>query len=318
MRTFVMRRVLLTIPIVLGISLIVFTLVNLAPGDVLSAMIPLDQSVSESELEAMRKQLGLDQPAPIRYLKWLGQVAQGNLGYSYATHRPILPLILARLPATLQLMAFALVFSTILGVATGVLAAVKQYSFFDYLLTILSFFWISVPGFFLALLMIYVFAVKVDIFPAFGYSSVDSASPFWDKVHHLLLPGITLGLELTAALTRYARASLLEVLHNDYVHTARAKGLAYKWIVLKHALPNAIIPVITVIGLRLPALFGGAIVIERVFQWPGMGSMVIAAANGRDYPVVMAVSLFTTTLVVVSSLLTDLAYAWVDPRIRYS
>lgn len=318
MRTYFLRRISLAIPIVLGISIVVFTLLSLSPGDALQAMIPLEVQVSEADMEALRAQLGLDKPAPLRYVAWLGQVLRGNLGYSFTTRQPILPMILGRLPATLQLMFFSLLLSTVLGIVTGVIAAVKQYSAYDYGLTVFSFFWLSVPGFFLALLMIYIFAVRLDLFPAFGYSSAGAANVWLDRIHHLILPGFTLGLELTAALTRYVRSSLLEVLKNDYVRTARAKGLRERLVVLRHAFPNAVIPVITVIGLRLPALFGGSIVIETVFQWPGMGSMVILAANGRDYPVVMAVSLFSTTLVVASSVLTDLAYAWVDPRIRYS
>jgi len=317
MGTYILRRLINAIPIILGISLIVFILVEMAPGDAVDVMIPPDAQMSNEERDALRRQLGLDKPAPLRYALWLGRTAQGQLGYSLTMRKPVTEMVMARLPATLALVGYALVFSIVLGVTLGIVAAVNQYSFIDHLATFISMAWLSIPNFFLGLITIYVFAVTFPIFPSFGLSSPGSEFDIWDRIHHLILPGTVLGLDLTAALARYVRSSVLEVLNTDYLRTARAKGLPERVVVLRHALPNALIPVITVIGLRLPLLFGGAVVIETLFQWPGMGGMALAAANGRDFPLLLALGMFTAGIVVISSLLADVAYAAVDPRIRY-
>ena len=320
MSRYILRRTIQLIPILLSISVIVFVLVELAPGDPVDALIPPGTlGVSESVRENLREQKGLNDPAPIRYVYWLRRAVQGDFGYSLASQRPISRIILDRLPATLLLVGFALLVSLVLGILTGVLSAVKQYSWIDYLVTLLSFAWLSIPIFFLGLLMIYIFAVRLGWFPAFGMSDpgVSGFDTVTDRLHHLVLPGITLGLELTAALTRFVRSSLLEVLESDYMRTARAKGLAERIVVLRHGLRNALIPMITVVALRLPILFGGAVVVETVFQWPGLGTPTLSAANQRDYPLVMALALFMATIVVLSNFLADLAYAVADPRIRY-
>jgi len=202
------------------------------------------------------------------------------------------------------------------GITTGIISAIKQYTFIDYLATFFSFFWLSIPGFFLSLLVIYIFAVKLDWFPVFGASSPGAEHPLLDRLHHLVLPATVLGLELAAALTRYTRASLVEVLRADYMRTAKAKGLKDWSVIIGHGLKNALIPIITVIAFRLPYLISGAIVIETVFQWPGLGLLTLDAANHKDYPLILAITLAVTILVVVSSLLADLAYCIVDPRIR--
>lgn len=319
MPTYILRRCLQLIPILLGVSLVIFILVDLAPGDPVDAMIPPESPVSAQVRERLREELGLNAPAPERYAHWLSRAVVGDFGYSISSRRPISDIILTRLPETLQLMAFALVLSLVLGVLTGVVAAVKQYSVLDYVLTLFAFSWLSIPVFFLGLIVIYIFAVKLNWFPAFGSSDpgVSGMDAFWDRLHHLILPGITLGLELTAALTRYVRSSLLEVLESDYMRTARAKGLRERAVITRHGLRNALIPMITVVALRLPILFGGAVVVETVFQWPGLGTLTLSAANQRDYPLIMALALFMAILVVVSNFLADIAYAMADPRIRY-
>lgn len=225
MHKYILRRLLQAIPILFGISLVVFAMVQLAPGDPVDALIPPNVPVSQAVREHLRAELGLNTPAPLRYLHWLGRAATGNLGYSYASRTPVAQLILERMPATLLLIGFALGVSVVLGVVTGIIAAVRQYSWTDYLMAFFSLSWLSIPGFFLGLLMMYVFAVKLRWFPAFGISTPGAAHPMLDQLHHLILPGLTLGLELTAALTRYVRSSLLEVLRSDYMRTARAKGL---------------------------------------------------------------------------------------------
>jgi peptide/nickel transport system permease protein len=220
------------------------------------------------------------------------------------------------LPTTLQLVGFALVISIAVGVTTGVIAAIRHYSWVDYVTTFFSFFWISIPAFFMGLSLIYIFAVRLNWFPVFGASSSAAEYPVFDRLHHLVLPGATLGLELAAALTRYTRASLLEVLHTDYLRTARAKGLPERSVITRHALKNALIPVITVIAFRMPYLIGGAVIIETVFQWPGLGLLMLNAATQKDYPLVMGLALMVTLVVVLSSFLADVAYSLVDPRIR--
>lgn len=316
MTGYLLQRLFHALTIVIGISLLIFIFVELAPGDAVDSMLPPESFASDETKERMRESLGLNDPAPLRYLQWLGRTATGDMGYSLASQKPITEVIGARLPSTLLLVGFALFVSIVIGISAGVVAAIKQYSWLDYLTTFFSFFWLSIPGFFLGLLMIYFFAVRLNWFPAFGATSPNADYPVLDRAHHLILPGVTLGLDLAAALTRYTRASLLEVLHADYIRTARAKGLREWAVIVKHGLKNALIPIITVIAFRLPYLISGAVIIETVFQWPGMGFLLLNAARGKDYPVVMALGLIVTLVVVVSSFLADVAYSIADPRIR--
>jgi peptide/nickel transport system permease protein len=316
-RKYLVQRFIHSLTILLGISILVFVLVELAPGDAVDAMIKPESVVTPELRDQLRRQLGLDAPAPVRYVRWLGRAVTGDFGYSLSSRKPISEIILTRLPTTLQLVGFALALSVVVGVATGVIAAVKQYSWIDYALTFFAFAWLSVPGFFLGLLVIYIFAVRLNWFPAFGSSTAGAQNPFLDRLNHLVLPGVTLGLELTAALTRYTRSSLLEVLHADYMQTARAKGLRERAVIIRHGLRNALIPIITVIAFRMPYLISGAVIIETVFQWPGLGLLALTAANQKDYPLVMALALAVTVVVVVSSFVADIAYSMVDPRIRY-
>ena len=319
MATYVANRLLIAIPLVLGITLITFSFINLAPGDPVMAMINPEEEMSAANLERLKEELGLNRPVYVRYFAWLGQMAQGNFGYSYQTGEPVLRRIGVRLPATLELMGFALVVSSLLGTCLGVLAALKQYTIWDYALTLFALLSISIPSFFLALLALYVFALKLGWFPTFGMRSVafDAPPALWDNLHHLALPGTILSLDLTAGLTRYMRSGMLEVLGQEYVTTARAKGLRETRVVVGHALRNALLPAITIITLRLPILFGGTVIIETMFQWPGMGRMAIQAIAKRDYPVLMGLTFIAAILVLFSNLLADILYAVADPRIRH-
>jgi peptide/nickel transport system permease protein len=317
MRKYLIQRLIHSLTILFGISVLVFILVELAPGDVVDAMIKPEMFVTPEVKEQMRHQLGLDEPAPIRYVRWLERAVRGDFGYSLASRKPISGMILERLPTTLELVGFALVVSLLLGVGTGVVAAVKQYSWIDYLATFFAFAWLSVPGFFLGMLMIYIFAVRLNWFPAFGTSTAGAHNHVLDRLNHLVLPGLTLGLELTATLTRYTRSSLLEVLNSDYMTTARAKGLRERAVIIRHGLRNALIPIITVVAFRLPYLISGAVVIETVFQWPGLGFLTLNAATQKDYPLIMALALAVSAVVVTSSFVADVAYSLADPRIRY-
>jgi len=314
--TYLVHRLFHAITILLGISVLVFIFVELAPGDAIDALMPPESLSTPEAKEAMRERLGLNDPAPLRYTQWLQRAVTGDLGYSLTSRRPVTDIIMARLPETLQLVGVAMIFSVIVGVSTGIISAIKQYSWIDYLATFFSFFWLSIPGFFLGLLMIYIFAVKLNWFPVFGASTAGTENPILDRMHHLILPASVLGLELAAALTRYTRASLLEVLRSDYMRTARAKGLHERAVIVRHGLKNALIPIITVIAFRMPYLISGAIVIETVFQWPGLGLLTLNAANQKDYPLVMALAMAVTIVVVVSSFIADVAYSIVDPRIR--
>ena len=317
MRNYLIQRLSHAVTIMFGISVLVFVLIEAAPGDAIDAMVSPESFVTPEAKERLRERLGLNEPAPVRYVQWLGRAVTGDFGYSLTQRKPITNIIMARLGLTLQLVGFALVIAVIVGIATGVVSAIKRYSWIDYLVTLFSFAWLSIPGFFLGLLMIYVFAVRLNWFPVFGSSSAGAENPVLDRLAHLALPGITLGLELTAALTRYTRSSLLEVLDTDYMRTARAKGLREQIVIIRHGLGNALIPIITVIAFRLPYLLSGAVIIETVFQWPGLGLLALTAANQKDYPLVLALALAVTLVVVVSSFLADIAYSLVDPRIRY-
>jgi peptide/nickel transport system permease protein len=313
---YLLQRLFHALTILVGVSLLIFIFVELAPGDAVDAMLPPESFTSEAAKERMRENLGLNDPAPLRFIQWLGRTATGDLGYSLTSQEPITEIVSARLPSTLLLVGFALVVSIVIGVITGIVSAIKQYSWIDYITTFFSFFWLSIPGFFLGLLMIYFFAVRLNWFPAFGATSPDAEYPFFDRLQHLILPGVTLGLELAAALTRYTRASLLEVMHADYIRTARAKGLREWAVIVRHGLKNALIPIITVVAFRLPYLISGAVIIETVFQWPGLGFLLLNSARQKDYPLVMALGLAVTFVVVVSSFLADVAYSVADPRIR--
>lgn len=316
MTAYLVHRLFHAITILLGISMLVFIFVEVAPGDAVDALMPPESLSTPEAKEAMRERLGLNDPAPLRYVQWLGRALTGDLGYSLVSRQPVTDIIMTRLPKTLQLVGTAMVISILVGVTLGVISAIRQYSWIDYLATFFAFLWLSIPGFFLGLLMIYFFAVKLNWFPVFGSSTPGADNPILDRLHHLVLPATVLGLELAAALTRYTRASLIEVMRADYMRTARAKGLKERLVIVRHGLKNALIPVITVVAFRMPYLISGAVVIETVFQWPGLGLLTLNAANQKDYPLVLALALAVTVIVVVSSFLADVAYSIVDPRIR--
>lgn len=318
MTQYIIRRILMAIPILIGITIINFALINLAPGDPLDAMIDPSAGASSSAQEKMREKMGLNKPLVVRYGIWLRELLTGNLGYSYVKNVPVTERIMDRLPATLLLTITALIISIVVGIPLGMLSAMKQYSTVDYSFTFLAFAGISVPNFFLALGAIYIFSLKLNWLPPFGMVSLRSDLPEWlDILRHLILPATILALATTGSLIRYARTSLLEVKGMDYITTARSKGLRERKVLFTHAFRNALIPLITVIGLRLPALFGGSVIIETVFSWPGIGQLAIESITDRDYPQIMGLLLITAVLVLVANLITDIIYAYADPRIRY-
>ena len=319
MAAYLARRVIIAVPVLLGITFIAFVLLTLAPGDPLTARVDpsLLAQASPEWIAQQRHNFGLDQPLPVRYVKWLAGVAHGDLGYSAVTNRSIADELKVRLPATLQLMGAALLFGLLVGIPGGVLSAIKQYSVLDYILTALTMGLISVPSFFLGLLGIYLFGVYLHLLPTSGLSTLGAVPTLGDRLKHLILPASILGLGNAAVLMRYTRASMLDVLHRDYITTATAKGLRPWRILLRHAFRNALLPVITTVGLLLPELVAGAVITEQVFAWPGMGLMAVHAAADRDPAMLMGVVMVAGVGVVLSNLITDIAYAVSDPRIRY-
>src|SRR5690554_4224043 len=318
MLIYVLRRLAISIPLLIGITLIVFLLANLMPGDALLAMMADDTSITKEALEQQRDRLGLNDPMPVQYFRWVGNLLRGNLGYSLITNQSVGSAIAERILPTLELMGVALAFGIIVGVTLGVVSALKQYSLLDYSLTVVGFAGLSVPVFFLGMLFIYIFALKVRWFPSSGMRTAGEPFSLIDNLKLVRLPALAIGSLRLVTFMRYTRNSMVDVLRSDYLVTARAKGLHSRTVIMVHAFRNTLIPVVTVIGLSLPTLLVGAVYIETIFQWPGMGMLFIRAINQRDNPMLMGVVLVSSIAVLASNLLIDVAYAAVDPRIRDS
>lgn len=321
MFNYIVRRLLLMIPVIIGISMIVFLLINIAPGDPYRAMLETNPNITAEDYENMLRSIGYYDPLPVKYVKWASQVLSGNLGYSIDSKEPISSLLPRRLANTLTLSLPALILSTMIAVPLGVLSATRQYSRLDHILSILAFLGISIPAFFLALLFIKFVAFDLGWFPIQGMGSIMRGYTGWrlvlDRLYHMVLPVTVLTLVQVASRMRYTRSAMLEVIRQDYIRTARAKGLPEKRVIYKHALRNALIPVITVLSMSLGSILSGAVLTETVFMWPGMGTMVYRAISNRDYPVVMAGTMVLAIVMLFANLLADVMYAVVDPRIRY-
>ncbi|MCE7987079.1 MAG: ABC transporter permease [Caldilinea sp. CFX5] len=319
MTQYILRRLVIAFPVLIAITVINFLFINLAPGDPLSYMTSPEFGFRPDQVEMWRQRFGLDQPLPVRYFYWLKEAAQGNLGWRMVAddRRPINQVLAERLPLTFELTIWALLVSNVLGISLGVIAALRQYSLLDHILTFISFFLASTPGFFLAVGLIFLLALLLDWFPTHGVRTPGVPATFLDRLHHLALPVLSLSLGSWAGMMRQARASMLEVLHQEYVTTARAKGLQERVVFLRHAFRNALLPLITLIGLQIPWLVGGSIIIESIFAWPGMGALAISAVQARDYNTLMALNLVGAVAVLITNLFTDIFYAVADPRIRY-
>lgn len=323
MTAYVLRRVLQAIPLLVAISILVFLLLQMTPGGpfAMTEGAGATGRGAEQALEQMRARYGLDDPLYLQYLRWAGAFVRGDWGVSFNTGRPVLVVILERLPTTLLLTGLAFLVTILLALPVGILAATRQYSLFDYATTTASFLGISVPSFWFGLMLLHVFTFSLDWLPASGLSNprtqLQGWAAFWDAVRHLVMPVAVLALVSVAGITRYMRASMLEVIHQDYVRTARAKGLTEKVVIGKHALRNGAIPVVTVLALEVPDLFVGSVITETIFGIPGMGRLFIEAANLRDYPVLMGILAIGAGLVVLFNLLADVLYALLDPRISY-
>jgi len=293
------------IPVILGISLIIFTVVRVIPGD--PAYILAGPHATQEQMDQIRAQLGLDKHPVTQYFIFLKHLFQGDLGTSTRTGLPVIREIMTRFPNTLVLALASILLATVFGVTIGIIAGVKQNSKFDYLSMLVALLGLSMPVFWLGLMLMLLFSIQLGWFPAVGA----------DSLKHIVLPAITLGANSTAIIARMTRSSMLEVIRLDYIRTARAKGLAEKVVISRHALKNALIPVVTVIGLQTGTLLGGAVLTEIVFAWPGIGRLLVEAILSRDYPVVQGVVLLIATVFIFVNLIVDILYSYLDPRIRY-
>lgn len=316
MRRYIANRLLQMVPVMFIISLIVFVLVRIVPNDPIYVLVGRDsEGISREQYEVMRHELGLDRPLPVQYLSWIKGIFTGDWGNSFRSRRPVLEEFRLRLPYTLQLAVAALLVSTFIGVTTGIIAALKRNSLLDMAATSFAMFGVAVPNFWLALMLILLFGVFVQWLPTHG-SALIYKEPV-AGIRHLILPTLALGLAGSATIMRQTRSALLEVLREDYVRTARAKGLAEQRVILVHALRNSLLPVVTILGLRLGDIFAGSVIIETMFSWPGVGRLAVNALQVSDFPVVQVVVILVSMSVLFANLLTDILYGILDPRIRY-
>lgn len=318
MGSYVLRRLLIAVPSLLGISVVLFTILALAPGDPFGEL-ALNPNVPAEVRDQLRKSFGLDDPGWQRYFRWLAAMLQGDWGYSFVSRVDVDTLILQRLPVTLVVIGASQILALLIALPVGILSAARPYSWFDRIASTLAFVGFSLPTFFTGILFILLFSIKLDWLP-FVYRADISATGWqwwWEHIRQALMPVAVLGLFQAASWTRYVRSAMLDVIRLDYVTTARSKGLAERVILLKHVVRNALIPVVTLVALQLPAIFGGAIVTEQIFRIPGIGSLLIDAVLRNDTPVIMAVTFVFSCLVIIFNLIADLLYGWLDPRISY-
>ena len=317
-RAYLIRRVLIVIPSLLGISVVLFTILALAPGDPFSELVT-NPNVPPEVREMLRHQLGLDDPIYVRYFHWLWALLHGDWGFSFTSHMQVTTLILQRLPTTLAVIGAAEVLAILVAIPVGVLAAAKPYSIFDQVANTFAFVGFSIPTFFTGILFILIFSISLDWLPfVFRQDLGGSGLPWmWAYTKQSIMPVTVLGLALGASLVRYVRSSVLEVIKLDYVTTARSKGIGERKVLLLHVVRNALIPVITLIALQMPIVFGGAVVTEQIFRVPGIGSLLISALLANDTPVIMGVTFIFAILVVLFNFIADILYGWLDPRIAY-
>jgi peptide/nickel transport system permease protein len=309
---FILHRLLLLIPVLFIVTVLASLLIYFTPGDPVRVMLGI--RANEEAVRAIRAELGLDRPVYIRYIKWLGNILRGNLGKSLQRNEDVLEMILARLPATLEMNIFAVCVSAVLAIPIGVISAAKANTLVDNLSSFFSLFWVSMPGFWIALIALLLFSMKLHVFPISG-----RLGPIWTKegMWSLLLPGLILGVRQVAIISRLVRAGMLEVLSEDYIRTARSKGLAEKVVVYKHGLRNAMVPTVTIFGLQVPELLSISVIIEIVFAWPGMGMLLVDAVFKRDYTLIQGIVFIYALLVILVNLMVDVLYAYIDPRIKY-
>jgi peptide/nickel transport system permease protein len=312
---YIIKRILQAIPLLIGVSIIGFSMMHLAPGGPL-AVYTLNPTITAQDIERIKQVFGLDQPLHIQYFKWAYGIFTGNWGYTFFGGRPVLNVILERFPATLLLMGSGMSLAIILGMLIGILGAVRRYSIFDYLATSGAMVALSFPTFWFGLMTIFVFSLKLGWLPSGGMYTLGGEEDILDILRHLILPTVVLALVLVAQWSRYSRSSFLEVINQDYIRTAKSKGLSGGRILFRHAFPNAVAPLIALAGIQLPWLFSGALVTETIFGWPGMGRLFVDALTMKEYPVLMGMVMITAIFVIIGNLLADVMNALIDPRIR--
>ncbi|AXF56517.1 ABC transporter permease [Salicibibacter kimchii] len=315
MTTYIIRRILMTIPILIGISIISFGIMQFAPGE--PTALDLDPQISPEDREEQLDAMGLNDPIPVQYVRWAGNILQGELGTSFITNRDVGSMIWERMPNTLVLMISSTIMTMVIAIPIGIISAMRQYSVRDYIFTFGSFVGVSIPNFWLGLMLIMFLSVQFGWFPVGGVSTLGGDFEILDRLHHLFLPALVLATADMAQMTRYTRTSMLEVKNQDYIRTARAKGFKERRVIYKHGLRNALMPLITMFGLLLPTFIGGSVIVEQIFTWPGIGQLFIDSTFQRDYPVIMALTMFGAGLVVIGNLIADILYAIADPRIEY-
>lgn len=313
MAGFIISRLTQSVVVILLLTLVVFSLLRLVPGDPILQI--LGPYADRATMEDLRERLGFNQSLPEQYTSWMGDVVRGDLGESIVTREPVTESLKSRIPVTLQVALGAWAVTIVIGLPAGVIAALTRNRWPDYLLSVVSVVGIAMPSFWLAIIMILVFSVRLDWLPTSGF--VSPTTDFWQSLRLSVLPWLVAGIGGAAVLMRQTRSALLEVLGQDYIRTARAKGLTQRVVIMRHALKNAMIPVLTILGLALGSLLAGAVIVEFVFGLPGMGSLLVTALLTKDYPVIQAVVLVIGVSVVLSNLVVDLAYGWLDPRIKY-
>ena len=316
MLSYIIRRLLIAIPVLLGVTVVSFIIINLAPGSPVDMII--DPNISAADIAARKEALGLNAPLYVQYYHWLTNMLQGNLGYSMTTYRPVSEMIGERIWPTLLLMGAALGTGLLIAIPLGILSATKQYSKLDYFFTAGSLLGISVPTFFLGLSSIFVFSLVLKWLPSSGMITLGGENGFMDRLLHLLMPMMVLGAHVAGKVVRYVRSCMLEILDQDYLRTARAKGLSEAIVINKHALRNGLIPIVTVVGLEIASLLGGAVITEQIFAWPGLGQLTMESVMSRDYSTLMGLNMMASVIVLFVNLLTDIVYSIVDPRIRYN
>jgi peptide/nickel transport system permease protein len=315
MLQYIVKRLLQAVPLLIGVSIIGFAMMHLAPGGPL-AIYTLNPTITAQDIERIKHVFGLDQPLYIQYLKWAAGMFTGNWGNTFFGGRPVLDVIMERVPATLLLMGSGMSVAMVIGMLIGILGAVKRYSVFDYLATTGAMVTLSFPTFWFGLMMIFVFSLQLGWLPSGGMFTLGDDEDLLDLLEHLILPTVVLALVLVAQWSRYTRSSFLEVIHQDYIRTARSKGISGSRILFRHAFPNAVAPLIALAGIQLPWLFSGALVTETIFGWPGMGRLFVDSLTMKEYPVLMGMVMLTAMTVVMGNLLADVLNALIDPRIR--
>ena len=314
MRKFLVKRFLVLIPIFFGVTFLVFLLSNLAPGLPVDAMITPD--MNEEQIKDMAVRMGLDQPIIVQYGKWLGRMVRGDFGYSYRTKGAVIGVIGERIGPTLLLTGIVLILSVIIGVLLGGIAACRPYTFWDYLASGISFVGSGVPSFFLALVLIYLLSVKLRWLPTGGMYTNASMQNLADLTKHMILPTTVLTMSISGGYIRQTRSAMLEVMGEEYIKMARARGIKERTVLLRHALRNAMLPIVTSIGMSVPFLVGGSVITEQVFGWPGMGSLMVISISYRDYPVIMGITVYITIAVLIVNVMVDIIYSLFDPKIR--